>query len=132
MIKSTHFRLLVADVKAEFAFFRDVLGFSPTFGTEDDVYVDFDCNGVSVALFRRDLMSAVVHADALPLAVEAQDRLALIFEVADVDAFCDGLKEKGLSLVTAPSDRAEWGIRVAHFRDPDGNLIEVNQPLKHG
>jgi catechol 2,3-dioxygenase-like lactoylglutathione lyase family enzyme len=27
-------------------------------------------------------------------------------------------------------DRPEWGIRTAHFRDPDGNLIEINQPLK--
>lgn len=23
----------------------------------------------------------------------------------------------------------DWGIRTAHLRDPDGNLIEINQPL---
>lgn len=28
-----------------------------------------------------------------------------------------------------PADRSDWGIRVGYVRDPDGNLIELNQPL---
>jgi len=31
---------------------------------------------------------------------------------------------------TEPTDRSVWGIRTAHFRDPDGNLIEINHALK--
>jgi catechol 2,3-dioxygenase-like lactoylglutathione lyase family enzyme len=31
--------------------------------------------------------------------------------------------------MTAPQDRAEWDIRTAHFRDPDGNLPEIYSPL---
>ena len=27
----------------------------------------------------------------------------------------------------APVDQPEWGGRVAYLRDPDGNLLEVNQ-----
>lgn len=30
---------------------------------------------------------------------------------------------------TPSQDRPDWGVRVAHFRDPDGNLIEINQNL---
>jgi hypothetical protein len=32
--------------------------------------------------------------------------------------------------VGAPQDRPEWGIRVAHVRDPDGTLVEVNEPIE--
>jgi catechol 2,3-dioxygenase-like lactoylglutathione lyase family enzyme len=39
------------------------------------------------------------------------------------------LSGKGVVFITGPHDRPEWGIRVAHFRDPDGTLIEVYQSL---
>src|SRR5579862_9681275 len=57
MIRTTHLRLLVADYDAEFRFFRDILGYRPTFGKEGENYADFDCNGVCIALFKRNLMS---------------------------------------------------------------------------
>lgn len=30
----------------------------------------------------------------------------------------------------APQDQAAWVLRVAHLRDPEGNLIEINAPLR--
>src|SRR6476659_7630591 len=48
-------RLLVSDFKASFRFYRDVLGFTPTFGDENDVYADFDTGGgTGIALFQRE------------------------------------------------------------------------------
>ncbi|KAA0254227.1 MAG: hypothetical protein EDM79_20930, partial [Chloroflexi bacterium] len=44
--------------------------------------------------------------------------------------FCKDLRAHGVTLLTEPTDHADWGIRTAHFRDPDGHLIEINQPLK--
>jgi len=32
-------------------------------------------------------------------------------------------------MVNKPKNMNDWGIRLAHFRDPDGNLIEINQPI---
>ncbi len=29
-----------------------------------------------------------------------------------------------------PHDQTDWGIRCFHFRDPGGNLIEVNKEIK--
>jgi catechol 2,3-dioxygenase-like lactoylglutathione lyase family enzyme len=42
-----------------------------------------------------------------------------------VDELYYHLKEKNAIIVTQPMDRPEWGLRTAHFRDPDGNLIEI-------
>jgi len=51
------------------------------------------------------------------------------FHVDSVDEYYNYLSEKGVQFINEPHDRKDWGIRVAHFRDPDGNLIEINAPI---
>src|SRR5579859_3274878 len=53
----------------------------------------------------------------------------LAASVADVDAAYDELKAKGVTFVRPPTDQP-WGLRTAHFADPEGNLWEINQPVK--
>ncbi len=66
----------------------------------------------------------------LPATAACQDRVALILSVEDVDAAFAALCGRGADFVTAPHDRSGWGIRVAHLRDPDGNLLELYEPLE--
>ncbi|HEX9039258.1 MAG TPA: VOC family protein [Ktedonobacterales bacterium] len=122
-------RLLVRDFPACFRFYRDVLGFTPAFGEENDVYADFKTGDVTVALFDRAAMAEAVGTSALPVFATTQDAVALCFSVDNVDGACRELRAKGVTLVTEPQDRTEWMIRAAHFRDPDGNLLEVFSPL---
>ncbi len=122
-------RLLVADFKACFRFYQDVLGFQAGFGTENDTYADFQTGEVTIALFDKQEMNDAVHTGHLPTDVVSQDKVCLVFSVQDVNAACQELKARGVTLVTEPADHADWGIRTAHFRDPEGNLIEINQPL---
>jgi len=58
------------------------------------------------------------------------DKVALTFEVPDVDAAYKALRARGIEFVTEPHDQETWVLRVAHLRDPEGNLIEINAPLK--
>jgi lactoylglutathione lyase len=128
-IKNMHTRLLVADFPATFRFYRDVMGFKPTYGDENDVYADFDTGSGSLALFVRSFMAQSIGTSSYSAEKNLQDSIALIFGVEDVDATCQELREKGVTLVAQPEDHPDWGIRTAHLRDPDGNLIELNAPL---
>jgi catechol 2,3-dioxygenase-like lactoylglutathione lyase family enzyme len=123
-------RLLVVNFKACFLFYRDILGFQVGFGTENDTYADFAVGSVNLSLFDKHEMSEAVHTSHLPTWVEAQDKVCLVFAVESVDSVCRQLQVKGVQLDVEPTDHPDWGIRTAHFRDPDGNLIEVNQPLQ--
>ena len=128
-LRFSHTRLLVRDYAACFRFYRDVLGFAVGFGDESSGYADFDTGAVTLALFERHEMAEAVGASALSATAERQDDVALIFAVEDVHQAYSELTSKGVVFISGPHDRPEWGIRVAHFRDPDGTLLEVNQSL---
>jgi catechol 2,3-dioxygenase-like lactoylglutathione lyase family enzyme len=44
--------------------------------------------------------------------------------VKDLDAAVEGVRRQGVEPVTPPRE-ARPGVRMAMFRDPDGNLVEV-------
>ncbi len=130
-IQHTYERLLVNDFEGQFRFYRDVMGFKPTYGDEHDgIYAEFDTGTPALALFRRDLMASAVDVVDKPAKAEAQDLMSLIFQVDCVDDAATELKRRGAQFVTDPHDEPDWGIRVAHFRDVDGNLLEINEPIR--
>lgn len=125
----SYVRLLVGDYSACFRFYRDVLGLEPTFGDETSGYADFRTGDISLALFDRGEMLEAIQI-APSTTSEGQDRVALIFQAGRVDEAVAELEGKGVQFVTRPTDRPDWGIRVAHFRDPDGTLLEIFAPLQ--
>lgn len=131
-LTSYQVRLLVTDFPACFEFYRDVMGFKVGFGTPDEVYADYHTGSISLALFRRELMSSVVGTSDKPVDADAQDAIALCLGVEDVDGIAEMLQAKGVTLITPPTDRPHWGQRTIHFRDPSGNLIEMyhNIPME--
>jgi lactoylglutathione lyase len=124
----THVRLLVQDYVSCYRFYRDVLGLKPRFKEENGVYEEFDAGNVMLALFKRELMADVVTSVPRPL--HRSDQVVLCFNVANVDECHRQLTSQGVTFETPPHDQPNWMIRVAHLRDPDGNLIEINQPLE--
>lgn len=124
-------RLLVSDFKACFRFYSQVLGFEPSIGDENDDFAAFLTEGgFELSIFRKDLMAGVVGTSSLPANAQAQDGSVIIFQVESVDKMAEKLRSKGVKLASEPTDRPEWGLRTAHFRDPDGNLFEIFQGLR--
>ena len=116
----THARLLVSEFEACFAFYRDVMELEVVYGGGGGHYADFQSGNFKLALFGRQQMADAVGADERPADADCQDRVALIFAVEDVDRAYRRLAGKGVTFLKEPMDRPGWGIRTAHFRDPDG------------
>ena len=120
--------LFVANVDRAKAFYRDTLGLQMNFEDEDSAF--FELEGSSLLLLSiagaQDLLSSEAVAGQPPAGASSQ----LVAFVEDVDAVYTDLAAQGVEFVREPIDR-EWGLRTAHFKDPDGHLWEISQPLSH-
>ncbi|MEH2247388.1 VOC family protein [Nostoc sp.] len=128
-LQLTHLRLLVSNYKDSFLFYRDLLKFDVDWGDEDSGYAEFNTGYLKLGLFKKELMAQVVPRIEQPSYVVNRDKIVLIFAVDNVDEVYEQVKDQNANVVTQPEDRPEWGIRTAHFRDPDGNLIEIYNNL---
>lgn len=55
-------------------------------------------------------------------------RILLSIAVQDVDALLDQVGPLG-GTVRGPATDMPWGQRVAHIQDPDGNAVNLTQPV---
>ena len=123
-----HTRLLVPNFAECFRFYRDVLGFDVSWGDAEGVYADFETGETTIALYDQAAMAEAIEATSGGAHPESSDMVALIFTVDSVDDVHRQLRDR-VEFQTEPHDEPGWGIRVAHFRDPAGTLIEINEPL---
>jgi lactoylglutathione lyase len=129
-MRLSHIRLLTNQFPVMFRFYRDALDMRVRWGDETGVYADFDTGtGVDIALFSRERIAELLGTGEKPSPADAQDPFMIIVAVDDVDFRANRLIEQGARLVSPPADQPDHGIRSAHLRDPDGNLIELNSEL---
>ncbi|AUG81455.1 glyoxalase [Kitasatospora sp. MMS16-BH015] len=121
-----HPRLLVGDFGASFRFYAAVLpelvGAELARGSAEGPYASWDVGGEGVlALFDRAGMGGAGDSGG------GGGGVMLVSRVADVDAGYGLCLRHGAVGVAEPADRPEWGpgLRVAHLRDPEGNLWEL-------
>ncbi len=118
----THVRLLVRDYRACLRFWRDVVHLRLTFGDESGTYASFDTGTAKLSIFAAAEMARVVPVG--PTTLASGDPFVVQLDVENVDRAARDLEARGVS-VTEPTDQPAWGIRAAHFRDPEGNLFEL-------
>ena len=116
----SHVRLIVADLEGAIAFYRRVLDAEPVVSVPG-TYAEFDTPGARLALVSDATMGAVVGRPA----PRAGDAVVVCLQVDDVDTAAKRLKAGGATLVREPHDQPGWMQRVAHLRDPAGNLVEL-------
>jgi len=117
--------LFVEDPQAAKAFYRSVFGVDVVFEDDTSVCVKFEHIFVNLLA----VSAASEQVEPAPVASrETGARFQLSIWVDDVDAVCALLQQRGVGLLTGPTDRA-WGMRTATFTDPDGHSWEVAQEI---
>ncbi|MFJ1971279.1 VOC family protein [Streptomyces sp. NPDC087903] len=120
-------RLLVTDFPACYRFYAEVLGLRPQSGATAGPYEKFSpaAGSAGIALQDRAMMAEVLGE----LGDEASGHRSLVvLRVDDLDTYCADLATRGATLLRGPvlmTDR----LRVAHLKDPEGNLVELQEWL---
>lgn len=121
--------LFVQDFDTALTFYRDALGLEvvvlePTFAAFKMHEQDFAINAITegAAMIGVDLSAFESETGRL-------DRVLLCATVEDVDALYAQYTANGVTFTGAPVDKP-WGYRVAYFRDPEGNIWELRQPIE--
>lgn len=125
-------RLLVRDFDTAVAFYtgvlRELVGVEPVRVVPQASYANWDVNGeAALALFSRKAIAAAVGTADLPDGPVTRDSSMLVLRVDDVDRAVECFTRHGAVLVAKPQERPEWGpgLRTAHLRDPEDNLVEL-------
>jgi len=129
MMRPTHIRLLVDDYAGMLRFYSDVMGFRVRLEAppDDPGYAEFESEPAVLSIYKRGLMNDALDGGVM---AGAGDAVLMAFAVDSVDAEAQRLTSLGVELVTEPHNQDAWVLRVAHLRDPEGNLIELNEPLE--
>ena len=118
--------LFVADFKRARDFYENVMGLELVQGTDGvDAYFAFGSGGLLlIAHETADDLLSPQDVDHLPA---RGGRFVMAAAVDDVDEAYADLLAKGTEFIRVPEDR-HWGLRCAHFKDPDGNVWEIHAP----
>ena len=112
--------VVTADLDRLLAFYTELLGARELMRFPEDGPVFY----VGLALGDSELG---LSSDASVVAGEP-GRMLLSIEVDDVDALLPKVAALGGTATSGANDMP-WGQRVAHIKDPDGNVVNLTQQL---
>jgi catechol 2,3-dioxygenase-like lactoylglutathione lyase family enzyme len=118
-----HIVLCVRDVAATRRFYEDLLGMEPREERPGKWSLHFGAQKISL----QDAESSpAIARDTVP----GSGNFCLLTD-APMDEIVALLAEAGVPIVDGPGERAgaTGPILSVYFRDPDGNLVEVSNPL---
>lgn len=120
--------LAVADLGASVGFYRDRLGFELEASYDDPPYATLALGGTRLSLAEQG-HPAEDRPGVLMVAPEDRSRLqvALVLEVTDCARAYEELRTGGVEFLAQPFS-PPWGGARCFAVDPDGYLVELEQP----
>ena len=125
-VRYDHVAITVKDIQKSIAFYRDLLGcevkgqlllqdgnFRIVYLRSGNAVIelfDFKEKGKELPTENPDVDFGFKH---------------ICFAVEDVDSFTDSLKSNGVEFLVEPKTASTTPLRLAFFKDPDGNKIEI-------
>ncbi|HCC38223.1 MAG TPA: glyoxalase/bleomycin resistance/dioxygenase family protein [Treponema sp.] len=121
-------RILVRkDYGVCYDFYKDKIGLIPVYGDRNGPYTSFTVKEGDAPCFAIFLgaNTSMFKGYTQPSGSGQPDTIAAIIPSEDLDNDYQRLKAAGVEFLGEPQFIAEWGMRCAYFRDPEGNLFEL-------
>jgi lactoylglutathione lyase len=119
--------MFVQDLAKCVTFYRDTIGLDIRQSDADSAA--FKLENQYFLLLHVSAAADLIGEEVDALKIKGAPRMLLAAGVEDVDATYETLKAKGVTFLKPPIDQP-WGLRTAHFADPEGNIWEINQSIE--
>jgi predicted enzyme related to lactoylglutathione lyase len=116
--KLAYVRVFVSDFGRAVRFYSETLGMKPGLRSDEMRWCQFETGEASLAIEGADPDDAEDGEDLGPRFT------AISLQVADIEAVYEELVAKGVEFLGPPESMA-WGGTLAHFKDPDGNVLTL-------
>jgi catechol 2,3-dioxygenase-like lactoylglutathione lyase family enzyme len=115
-------------------FYQDVLGFKVSSADDAEEYAELDTGAIKITILHRSRLKDYIDSVESATYDRSDAKIILSFAVPNLDEAISQLKAKGIPIVSKPwqhpqEDGLAGGFLTACIRDPDGNLIELEQIL---
>jgi lactoylglutathione lyase len=117
--------LFVADLTRARDFYQNVMGLELAHSSGDDVDAYFKIGQNGLLLIAHSTADNLLSPGDVDHGPARGGRFVMATDVGDVDAAYQELRARGAEFIRPPEDRP-WGLRCAHFLDPDGNVWEIH------
>lgn len=125
----TTVRILVRkDYGACFDFYTKKIGLVPVWGDRNGPYTSFtvkEGEPPCFAIFARTNMTMFKGYEQ-PKGNAQPDTVVAVIPSNNLDEDYQRLKKAGVQFLGEPQHIKEWSMRCTYFRDPEGNLFELN------
>lgn len=125
----TTIRVLVRkDYGACFDFYTEQLGLAAVWGDRNGPYTSFavqEGGAPCFAIFAGANMS-MLQGYVQPDGHSQPDTITAVIPSDNIDDDYRRLKEAGVEFICEPQFIPDWGMHCTYFRDPEGNLFELN------
>jgi lactoylglutathione lyase len=118
--------LFVKDLNRARDFYQNVMGLELQYG--DDVSGAFKIDPDTLLILDHTGADNLLSPGDVDHQPARGARSVLATAVENVDAAYEELRSRGVEFIRPPEDRS-WGLRCAHFKDPDGNIWEIHAPV---
>jgi predicted enzyme related to lactoylglutathione lyase len=122
--KLAYVRVFVTDFERAVRFYTESLGMIPGFRSDEMRWCQFQTGEASLAIecIEPDAEDAGDGAD--PEDEVGPRFVAVSLQVPDIDEAYQELTAKGVEFL-GPPQQMPWGGMLAHFKDPDGNVLTL-------
>lgn len=127
LLASGIYVLFVRDLERSRTFYKETLGMEARHEDDNSSALVTD-NGMLLLLNEAGATDLLGDGAVAPGA-DGGASFVIVAMVEDVDATYERLVAKGVRFLRAPEDRW-WGLRTAHFADPDGYVWEINHGIE--
>ena len=112
-------RIFTTDWDRSVDFYREVIGLPLTFANQAFAWAEFDLGGARLGIEGIDAGTPDAKIDAL-----VGRFVGVSLAVDDIALVYSQLTDKGVAF-TAPPETQPWGGTLAHFKDPDDNVLTL-------